>query len=507
MGLSPSAVPHGRLEAAILKYLIIALVLCTAIPAKATGIQQAFLVQNSGWMEPFYVDAASQLKPLVAAVAGAVTTTEDKVFTLAFSQSSNTNVSPALLGQGQGAADLARQLGPLNLARRSNGGALADTDFQEAITKTITDYFKAAPGILWIFTNNKNSPNNDLQTAERNRDFYRLLHLEPSITKTLVFPLKMPVQGKFYAAKGLMVYALAYGQPASEALNRIIAEGRIAKVLTNAPARIKPVDQDPVRIVPEMVKNTTNVRVTLGADQQTLMLDVDAANLVPSVTLQASMQNQFYPYMIRSAKVEATLVSAGARSEIHVSPAAIQNLQPGAKQSIEVQFSLPMAQVPTPWSAQALSAMGKQVILPMTVELGLTAQQLLLSDRFVADLRDIFPGDPISEVFTPPESARTSKSNVPFLVRIQYPLTPVLLIMGAILALFASLVVLGLAASQSKRYELTVDGTRRHIVLKPFVRLAVKDGEGRQVGEVKRGIGKPRVVSVVEGRALSFTGR
>ena len=35
----------------------------------AAGIQQAFLVQNSGWMEPFYTDQQSQLKALVGAVA------------------------------------------------------------------------------------------------------------------------------------------------------------------------------------------------------------------------------------------------------------------------------------------------------------------------------------------------------------------------------------------------------------------------------------------------------
>ena len=183
----------------------------SAAAAHAAGIQQAFLVQNSGWMEPFYTDEHSQLKALVGAVAQAATSPSDKVYTLAFSQSSGSNVSPSLIGQGQGGAGVAGQLAHLGLARKSAGGALADTDFQEAVTKTITGPFQSASGIVWIFTNNKNSPNNDSQTAERNRDFYRLLHLEPSITKTLVFPLRMPVQGKLYSAKGLMVYALAYG--------------------------------------------------------------------------------------------------------------------------------------------------------------------------------------------------------------------------------------------------------------------------------------------------------
>ena len=91
--------------------------LAMAGAGNAAGIQQAFLVQNSGWMEPFYTDQQSQLKALVGAVAQAASTPDDQLFLLAFSQSSGSNVSPALLGQGRGAAGIAAQLAPLGLAR------------------------------------------------------------------------------------------------------------------------------------------------------------------------------------------------------------------------------------------------------------------------------------------------------------------------------------------------------------------------------------------------------
>lgn len=478
-----------------------------ALPAAAAGIQQAFLVQNSGWMEPFYTDPASQLKALVAAVAGAVAGADDPIFTLAFSQSKGTNVSPTLLASSRGAADIGRQLTGLAVARKGSGAALADTDFKEAISKTIIGPFKAASGIIWIFTNNKNSPDNDVQTAERNRDFYRLLHLEPSITKTLVFPLKMPVQGKQYAARGLMIYALAYGKPAAEALDRIMAEGRLTRVLTHAPARLKPVDQDAVRIVPESVKSAPNVRASLGADQRTLVLDVEAVGLMPTVTLQAKLENLFYPYVIQRADIKATLLGGTERTPVRVEPAAVQGLQPGAKQSVEVSFTLPMAQVPSVWSAPALAAMGKQVLLPLTVEMGLSGQQLALSDNFAVDLRELFPGDPISEVFAPPDSVRASQVRIPLLVRIQYPLAPVLALVAALLLLVSALVALGLASRSTKRYELVVDGNTRNVVLKRFASLAITDVEGRPVGEIKRGLGRPQVLSTVEGHSLSLTGR
>ena len=48
--------------------------LLSAASVHAAGIQQAFLVQNSGWMEPFYTDQQSQLKALVGAVAQAART-------------------------------------------------------------------------------------------------------------------------------------------------------------------------------------------------------------------------------------------------------------------------------------------------------------------------------------------------------------------------------------------------------------------------------------------------
>ena len=83
------------------KGLLLTGVLLFGLPAQA--VQHAFLVQNSGWMEPFFTDPQSQLKPLVAALAQAVTTEQDSVSTLAFSQTAGSNQSPKLLLQSAGA--------------------------------------------------------------------------------------------------------------------------------------------------------------------------------------------------------------------------------------------------------------------------------------------------------------------------------------------------------------------------------------------------------------------
>ena len=477
------------------------LLLC---PAHAAGVSQAFLVQNSGWMEPFYSDPKSSLKPLVAAVADAVTTPEDPVSLLAFSQSSADNLSPRMLGQGTGAGSLSQWLAPLGVARKGTGAALADTDFQEAITKTITGPLRSTSGIVWIFTNNRNSPGNDQATAARNRDFYRLLHMEPSIAKTLVFPLKMPVKGKQYEAQGLMVYALAYGEPASKALDGILRSGRLSKVLTRPPARLKPLDADAVRIVPESVKNNPEIQASIGADQRTLVLDVDAGKLAPTVTLKAALQNLFYPYVIRHAKVNAGLDARGRTLQVQVTPSDVEALQPGEHKAVDVQFQLPLESVPSAWSPQAIAAMGKKVLIPMTVTLGLAEQQLVLADQFKAELANLFPGDPISEIFAVPANVLTSEARVPVLLRVQYPLLPVIVTLGAVLAIVGALAGLALISGRSRRYAIVVDGMRRNIVLKPFSSLKVNNDIGQPVGLLKRGLSKPKVVAVEDGHTLSI---
>ena len=73
--------------------------------ACATGAQAApqvstshvFLVQNSGWMEPFYTDPSSQYKPLISAVVAAATQPGDALVLASFNQSLPNAPSPKAL--------------------------------------------------------------------------------------------------------------------------------------------------------------------------------------------------------------------------------------------------------------------------------------------------------------------------------------------------------------------------------------------------------------------------
>jgi len=483
--------------------LIIIFIPFFVLPCMAQ-IQQAFLVQNSGWMEPFYVDPKSQFKELIAEVARRASKDDDTIFTIAFSQSGGGNISPHILAEDKGASKVASHLNNLGVAIKDANGVLADTDFKEAIDKTITEAFKTKPGIIWIFTNNKNSPNNDPATAARNKDFYQLLHTKSSITKTVVFPLRMSVTGNQYSAKGLMIYALAYEEAASEALDKILASPTFKELLDKPPAKLKPLDLNSLSIVPSLLKNTPNVDASLGIDKRTVILDVSADKFTPQIILQGSIKNEFFPYVIKEGSLRAILKMGPKEVEVNVKPYKLKNLQPGAKQDIEVQFSLPFSEVPSVWSKQALSAMGKQVIFPMEVQLDVTQQKLGLSTNFEQQLSYLFPGDPISDIFVPPGDIQSSKTKLPLLVRVQYPLAPVVALIALLIGSMVGVIYLGMLSSSSKRYRIVIDGISRPIMLKQGAIIDVRDDNGEIVGRVKRGWGGPKVLTFKDGHTIAI---
>ncbi|WP_229507748.1 hypothetical protein [Massilia sp. Dwa41.01b] len=97
----------------------------------------------------------------------------------AFNQSQPGAPSPrALVSSTVGAgtrAQVTSALAGLDTARKA-GGALADTDLGEAVGAAMTQALGGKDGIVWLVTNNRNSPNNDQATAQRNREFYELIH-------------------------------------------------------------------------------------------------------------------------------------------------------------------------------------------------------------------------------------------------------------------------------------------------------------------------------------------
>lgn len=465
---------------------VLAATLLAGAPARA--IPQVVLVQNSGWMEPFYADPKSPFKPLVASLVGSVARPGDALVLAAFNQSMPGAPSPrGLLSEtvnGDSAAHVRAALDRLDTARKPNGAALADTDLGEAVQAAIGQVLQGRPGLVWLFTNNRNSPNNDQATAARNREFYALIHRGPAIARALAFPLRMPVQGRHYRANGLMVYVFAVGAEGERALAALLAEGRVKRVITEPPARLKPLDRDTVRLLPRKVEDAPGVSFSMEANGM-LRADVAPGALEPFATVRWNLENAIYPYTIASASVGARSVLGGDNHRIVLEDGEVERLAPGKGMPLASRMQLPVARLPGAWSLEALKAAGSAYVLPGRIELRLENQRLELSQAFRARMAALFPGDPLPDIFTPPAEIQASAAALPIEVRVHYGSGPLVALIGAALALLALGAGGAYAALRPRRVELVVEDELRTMRARTGSVQPIYDKAGRQVARLK----------------------
>jgi hypothetical protein len=477
----------------------VAALLCAG-PAFATS--QVFLVQNSGWMEPFYTDPQSQYKPLVTELVAAATQPGDLLVLAAFNQSLPGAPSPkALLSSKAGAstrAEIGAALAGLQTAQKPGSSALADTDLGEAVNAAIHTALAGKPGLVWLFTNNRNSPNNDLATARRNREFYELIHSGGTISKALAFPLKMPVRGTHYSANGLMVYVFAIGEEGARDLDRLLASGRIGGVITEPPARLKPLDRDTVRLLPRRVDDAPGVAFSIGPGGM-LRADVESDARTPAAKIVWNLENTMYPYTIASARIGARSVLAAEDRPIALASDRISALAPGKTEPLSSVMQLPVAQLPSKWSAQAIGSAGSAYVMPGRIELSLADQRLELSQAFRSRMEALFPGDPLPEIFTPPARIHGSTAVLPIEVRVHYGIAPLLALIGAGLALVTALGAAALAYGRPRRTWLTVEDELRTVHTRAGVTQPIFDKAGNKVAQLKTTLFGHQLIDLREG--------
>ena len=475
--------------AALTSLAALATLLCAGAPACATS--HVFLVQNSGWMAPFYTDPASQYKALVGELVMAATQPGDLMVLASFNQSRpgapspkallslNVDATPASLRAQVGAA-----LAGLQTAKKPGSTALADTDLGEAVNAAMNGALAGKPGLVWLFTNNRNSPNNDQATMLRNREFYALIHHGGAIAKALAFPLKMPVQGTHYRANGLMVYVFAVGADGARELDRLLASGRVQRIITEPPARLKPLDQDTVRLVPRRVGNAPGVAFSTGPGGM-LRADIEHDARTPAANIGWRLENTMYPYTIVSARISAHSTLAQQALPIALARDTIEALAPGQSTALESRMQLPVAQLPGTWSAKALGAAGSVHVLTGKITLQLSDQRLELSHSFRQRMAALFPGDPLPDMFTPPARIHGAIALLPIEVRVHYGVGPLAALIGAFLALAAALGGAALAYGRGRRTYLTVDDELRTVHTRAGVTQAIFDSHGNQVAQLK----------------------
>lgn len=466
-------------------------VLFVASPVMANSqVPQIFLVQNSGWMLPFYDDPGSKLAEVVTELSTRVRQYGGNQQILAsFNQSWGENRSPKLHYQGDNQAKFNEAVRSIEPARKPGRATYADTDFKEAIVGAITNYSPGRSCLIWIVTNNRNSPDNNQETAERNRDFYRFLQESEEIRRIVAFPYPMKVQSSSRPslhANGLMIYALAYGGPAEQLLQQMLA--------VNAPfgkqaARLKPLNAEALTFIPKGVKGSDSIKATMP-DRKTLLLSFEAASKPEFAEIHGQFRNDFYPYDIRSARVGMASAFRGGKEGIssQLSTDSIADISAGGL-SPEIVVKIGVPPTPSPWSPEVVFGSGYHA--SGVIQFELSNQQLVISRDFVNAMAELFPNDPLPDLFVPGESANNSVTVQPLVIEVLYPTWPTLVLGFFLLAAMASVITGITVMRREKIYKVSVDGIQKPYGLRPFAEVVIKNSLGERVGVLKRGLGKP----------------
>ena len=435
-----------------------------AVPA-AEMVPQVVMVQNSGWMEPFYSDPTSKFKPLVQGIVQTLGKSGGELQLVQFNQSTTTHVSPKSVARGD-ADTVARAVLGVELQRKGGGTTYADTDFFEAITGTIQQHLGTRPGILWLVTNNRNSPNNDQRTAARNLDFYRFIYGDPQITRIVAYPLFMSVKGKLLSASGLIVYGISYGEASAGHLDRLVA-GDMKALFSEPPLRLKPQSADAVDLAELKAVEQSGIRVYRDKAGQ-LHLEFEASRHPGVARLEARFRNTFNAYAIESARIGASFGSRRgdpAPVQVSIAPPTLSALAPGAmSEPISLQLQVPP--VPSMWSREVLFSNGYSV--PGELTITLDDQKLSVARDTLDRLAQLFPGDPLPDLFRPDTQIRTSSTRMPLVVDVVYPAAPLMTLIAVALALVGGLGALAVLMLRPKVIQVVSDGDLLKVRLKPF---------------------------------------
>lgn len=472
-------------------FFVAAIALTNNLVFAGTGVSHVFLVQNSGWMLPFYEDPNSKIKDLVVELSSRVGPYGNSEQVIAsFNQSVGENKSPVLVYRGSDKAQLQSAVHAIQLARKPGKQAYADTDFKEAIVGAITQFSPGKPCLLWIVTNNKNSPDNSAETIEKNKDFYNFLQGTGEIKRIVAFPHPMEVQSTTkidYKANGLMIYALAYGEAADQVLQQMLAANM---PFGKQAARLKPLNAEALTFVPKGVKNNS-VDARLAADRKTLVLTFSADSKPEVAELIGQFRNDFFPYDIKSADVEIDTegFKAVGREKItaELSTKAVSNIPAGGL-SPDINVKIKVPAIPSPWDSEVI--LGSGYTSRGVIRFELEDQKLAISKDFTQSMSQLFPRDPLPDLFMPGESAKKSVTRQAFIIQVQYPSWPLLLLATLGLILFGGILGGIILIRREKIYRVSVDGTQKSYGLKPFSEVVIKDQYGARVGMLKRGLGK-----------------
>lgn len=461
------------------------------------GVPQVFLVQNSGWMQPYFVDSKAQFPEIMQRLVQMSCGASQVPATLAvFNQSPNPKLSPQELYQGGCNAMPVRQLaGSIRAAHLpGNATVFANSDYQQALYRAIESYANGRSAIFWMVTNNKNSPNNSHQLSAHDAAFYHLLHGSPQISRVIALPLADPAASPNFASHGLIVFGIAYGQAAAKELADLVSNGLVRHYFGVRAASLKPLNISAVRFVPLRV---TGAATKVESRNGELVIRLPARNHAQKFTLEGRFVNQFYPYTINQASSQTELFINGKTYAVSLTPDRISNLEPEMG-SAPVSLSLTVPATPT-WSLSTIFGNGRDI--SALLRFSLTQQKLAISPEFVKVMDGILPNAPMPAIFRPDPNIHSSKTEIPLLIQVQYPIWPLLILLAGLVAV---LIMIGFVLFQimnrgmaSVRVRINGRVTSYRLARGKVQKLKNEDGD--VVGEVSRGMFGYRLSGVKKG--------
>lgn len=442
----------GPISAAAARLATVAACALSASPAPAQTAADAvprevYLIQNSGWMEPFYRDPGTPFLPLLRAFIEASALPDADITIASFNQAGQLpgRPSPLPLYAGKLTADgLSGALSRLDLPRRADG-LYTDADYNGALSDTIPNLLARAPGVIWMVTNNKNSRSNDQHVIENTTRFSTLLTASGFITEVVAYPLRLPARGPTFSERGLVVYGIAYGQQAAGWLDSATRSAAMRRLLPAKPVRLKPLSLDPVTLT---LTGAGQGAIRLSRQGSTIVVD-GLHGEAASIDIPARLTSTYYPQVIGHAHLQAAWVAEPGSEGVaaSITPDTIAAMGPDETlERVHVQLDVPA--VPRPPGLAGLLQGGAQ--LHGKLRLQLTGVQLALQPAFVAKMRDLFGNDAeaassqvtggqrpdalpaaLPAVFLGDEAVTQAATDVPVTMNVAFSALPLILALAA----------------------------------------------------------------------------
>lgn len=466
---------------------VLALLLPLANAARAeVPARHLFLIQDSGWMEPFLTAESSQFRPLVEALIAATGSPGGTVAVAAFDQDGQVpgRTSPRILYEGPyHAARIRAAVAAIDLPRKAGGRAFADADFHGALLGGIRTGLHGAEGVIWMITNNKNAPDNSPEVERNTAAFYATLRASAAITRIVAHPVRMPLKGRNFAAAGFVVYGIGYGAASGQALDAALAAPGVRALFSHPPVTLKPV---PAGALTLSFDRFDGGGLRAGLENGVLVVrGADAAGGT-RLRITGHLENGLYPQRVAAATLalrwSAPDTGAGL-AQAAVAPDTVTDLPPRSRSApLTVTLTLP----PTPRPPGLAGLLATSQAVDGTLTLRLTGLHLALDPAFLERVRPIFgsgllaadqPTGPVATgdgeerlpgLFRDYRGVSEAAISLPVRIEAAFSPWPLAAASGGALALAGAAGLCAGSLQRARLYTVTLGSHTRRVSLRPF---------------------------------------